>query len=554
MSIFTYTLPSGSKFRLSAPTGTTQLQADLVFYGQVAAGALVGYSPGQTLTSAETAITKFALSRQDRGTAGVDTQAILALVNNVPSTAGVPTLVNTPLTNPINQANLVNIGQDQLPIAAIGPLGSTQVQGILAQVANLVDQPSDVMSNDKGVGQYGLSCEQLEQAGYVKPNTWRRFIFDPAPLTDVLASPGIWSGKDGIVSAAQFLANPGAQTQAMTSLLRDGYTGLVSGGIIVPATTQAFSAAVGQVYTSANSVVSSLTNTAIGDVGALVTNAGRFGSAATAAWSQTTGSLSGINSLLTGNLTAGLTAPLSSLTGSFNTTVGSIGQNINSLSNALDITGKAGKFATAFSNPTDAINNLASSTINNVTGQATNIVNNVTGQVTGIVNNVTGQVTNTINNVTGQVNNAINTVNSQITNVTDKIDKLSKLSTQDLEKLFKGGVGDLVAKVETAAGYTNTVNRGTLDVAFSKILGSSKIPLPAFELPSVNSISLNALTDVSAANNILQNLKGQGGALLGQVTQIQNTVTGAANQAQATVAQAGGVISNALNNIRVNTA
>jgi hypothetical protein len=87
MSIFTYTLPSGSKFRLSAPTGTTQLQADLVFYGQVAAGALVGYSPGQTLTSAETAITKFALSRQDRGTAGVDTQAILALVNNVPSTA-----------------------------------------------------------------------------------------------------------------------------------------------------------------------------------------------------------------------------------------------------------------------------------------------------------------------------------------------------------------------------------------------------------------------------------------------------------------------------------
>jgi hypothetical protein len=539
MSIFTYTLPSGSTFRLSAPTGTTQLQADLVFYGQVAAGALVGYSPGQTLTSAETAITKFALSRQDRGTAGVDTQAILALVNNVPSTAGVPALVNTPLTNPINQANLVNIGQDQLPIAAIGPLGSTQVQGILAQVANLVDQPSDVMTDDKGVGQYGLSCEQLEQAGYVKPNTWRRFIFDPAPLTDVLASPGIWSGKDGIVSAAQFLANPGAQTQAMTSLLKDGYTGLVSGGIIVPATTQAFSAAVGQVYTATNSVVSTLTNTVIGDVGALVTNAGRFGSAATAAWSQTTGSLSGINSLLTGNLTAGLTAPLSSLAGSFNTTVGSIGQNIDSLSNALDITGKAGKFATAFSNPTDALNNLATNTV---------------GQVNAAIVGVTGQVDAAIASATGQVTNAINTVNSQITNVTDKIDKLSKLSTQDLEKLFKGGVGDLVAKVETAAGYTNTVNRGTLDVAFSKILGSSKIPLPAFELPSVNSISLNALTDVSAASKILQNLQGQGGALLSQVTQIQTAVTSAANQAQATVAQAGGVISNALNNFRVNTA
>jgi hypothetical protein len=550
MSIFTYTLPSGSTFRLSAPTGTTQLQADLVFYGQVAAGALVGYSPGQTLTSAETAITKFALSRQDRGTAGVDTQAILALINNVPSTAGVPALVNTPLTNPINQANLVNIGQDQLPSTAIGPLGSTQVQGILAQVANLVDQPSDVMTDDKGVGQYGLSCEQLEQAGYVKPNTWRRFIFDPAPLTAVLASPGIWSGKDGIVSAAQFLANPGAQTQAMTSLLRDGYTGLVSGGIIVPATTQAFSAAVGQVYTATNSVVSTLTNTVIGDVGALVTNAGRFGSAATAAWSQTTGSLSGINSLLTGNLTAGLTAPLSSLAGSFNTTVGSIGQNIDKLSNALDITGKAGKFATAFSNPTDALNNLATNTV----GQVNAAIVSVTGQVDAAIVGATGQVNAAIASATGQVTNAINTVNSQITNVTDKIDKLSKLSTQDLEKFFKGGVGDLVAKVETAAGYTNTVNRGTLDVAFSKILGSSKIPLPAFELPSVNSISLNALTDVSAASKILQNLQSQGGALLSQVTQVQKTVTGVANQAQATVAQAGGVISNALNNFRVNTA
>jgi hypothetical protein len=410
------------------------------------------------------------------------------------------------------------------------------------------------MTNDAGVGQYGLSCEQLEQAGYVKPNTWRRFIFDPAPLTDVLASPGIWSGKDGIVSAAQFLANPGAQTQAMTSLLRDGYTGLVSGGIIVPATTQAFSAAVGQVYTATNSVVSSLTNTVIGDVGALVTNAGRFGSAATAAWSQTTGSLSGINSLLTGNLTAGLTAPLSSLAGSFNTTVGSIGQNIDKLSNALDITGKAGKFATAFSNPTDALNNLATNTVGQVnaaivgvTGQVEAAIGNVTGQVDAAIASATGQVSAAIGSVTGQVTNAINTVNSQITNVTDKIDKLSKLSTQDLEKLFKGGVGDLVAKVETAAGYTNTVNRGTLDVAFSKILGSSKIPLPSFELPSVNSISLNALTDVSAASKILQNLKSQGGTLLGQVNQIQTAVTGATTQIQGSVAQVGGVISNALN-------
>jgi len=564
MSIFKYTLPSGSTFRLSAPSGTTQLQADLIFYGQVAAGALVGYSPGQTLTSTATTITKFALSRLDRGTAGVDNQAILALhgvlasqiagstvtallstVSNLPSVTGIPPLINTPLTNPINQANLVNINSE-LPIAAIGPLSSIQVQGILAQIANLVDQPADTMSDDKGVGQYGLSCVQLEQAGYVKPNTWKRFIWDPAPLTSVLNSPGVWTGRGGITAASQFLANPGTQTRAMTSLLQDGYTGLVSGGIITPSTTQTVTASVGQVFAQ-NSVTSALTNTALGDVGALVTNAGRFGSAATAAWSQS-GSLT---SIIDGKIPspAGV---LSGISGSLNTTVGSIGQNISSLTTNLDITGKAAQFATAFSNPTSAITNLANT---DVTALATGALDSATAAATGALDSVTAAATGALDSATaaatGAVNNAIDSVNSQITNVTDKLGNLSNLSLDSLKDIFGGGAGDLVAKVQTAAGFTNTTNRGTLDVAFVKILGSSKIPVPSFEAPSADSLSLSSLADISSAATILQNLKSQGGALLSQVTQAQNTVTGLVNQAQNAASgisnQAGGVISNALN-------
>ena len=617
MSIFNYTLPSGSTFRLSAPAGTTQLQADLIFYGQVAAGALVGYSPGQTLTSATTNITKFALSRLDRGTAGVDNQAILALIgsglgasiatnnglgiltnnslnaltnsilntlandglgistnnaltnnglgiltnnslnaltnnspgiltnnllnaltnnglgiltnnllnaltnnslgilttsildaltnnglnailtlNNLPTSTGIPALVNTPLTNPINQANLININTG-LPVAAIGPLSSIQVQGILAQVANLVDQPADTMSDDKGVGQYGLSCVQLEQAGYVKPNTWKRFIFDPAPLTSVLSSPGIWTGKGGITTAAQFLANPGTQTRAMTSLLQDGYTGLVSNGVITPSTTQAITASVGQVFTQ-NSVTSVLTNTAVGDVGALVANAGRFGSAATAAWSQT----SNLTSLVNGQL-PNPASVLSGLSGSLSTTVGNVGQSISSLTSNLDITGKAAQFATAFSNPTSAITNLANT--------------DVGALATGALDNATAAAT-------GAVSNAIDAVNGQISNVTDKLNGLSNLSLDSLSNIFGGGAGDLVAKVQTAAGFTNTTNRATLDVAFVKILGSSKIPVPSFEAPSANSLSLSSLADISSAATILQNLKSQGGALLSQVSQAQNVL------------------------------
>ena len=641
MSIFNYTLPSGSTFRLSAPTGTTQLQADLIFYGQVAAGALVGYSPGQTLTSTETnvtQITKFALSRLDRGTAGVDTRAILALIgsglgapntlngpdaltnnslnaltnsilnsltnngpgtltnsilnsltnnglstltnnslnaltnniigelttnildtltnnglnailtlNNLPTSTGIPVLVNTPLTNPIDQANLININTG-LPVAAIGPLSSIQVQGILAQVANLIDQPADTMSNDKGVGQYGLSCVQLEQAGYVKPNTWKRFIFDPAPLISVLASPGVWTGKGGVTSAAQFLANPGTQTRAMTSLLQDGYTGLVSGGVITPSTTQTVTASVGQVFTQ-NSVTSVLTNTATGDVGALVANAGRFGSAATAAWSQA----SNLSSLVTGQIPSA-SSVLGSLAGPLNTTAGNIGQSAIALASNLDITGKAAQFATAFGNPTSAITNLAST---DVTALASGALDSATAAATGAITNATAAVSGAIDSATaaatGAVSNAIDAVNGQITNVTDKLDKLSNLSLDNLKDIFGGGAGDLVAKVQTAAGFTNTTNRGTLDVAFVKILGSSKIPLPSFEAPSANSLSLSSIADISSAATILQNLKSQGGALLSQVSQAQKTVTGLVTQAQNTASgmstQAGGVISDALNQV-----
>ena len=78
MSQFNYTLPSGSTFTLDAPEETTQAEADYIFYSQVASGALVGFAPGQSIGGAQSAAVKFALSRLDRGTAGVDDRVILA--------------------------------------------------------------------------------------------------------------------------------------------------------------------------------------------------------------------------------------------------------------------------------------------------------------------------------------------------------------------------------------------------------------------------------------------------------------------------------------------
>jgi hypothetical protein len=667
MSVFTYTLPSGSTFRLTAPTGTTQLEADLIFYGQVAAGALVGYSPGQTLTSTKTAVTKFALSRLDRGTAGVDTQAILSIINNIPTSTGVPALINTPLTRPIGQGDLVKVNPGELAPDAIGPLNSSQVQGILAQIANLIDQPANIMSDDKGVGQYGLSCVQLEQAGYVKPGTWQRFIFDPAPLTTVLSSPGIWTGLKGVNSAADFLSNTGLQTNAQTSLLQNGYNGLVSAGVINPATTQAITASVGQVFTQSglqtlsslsaatgaslsvpqsvstalagtplasllstpltnvstiasgaintlNNATSSLTNisgiasnlanTALGDVSALVTNAGRFGTAATAAWSQlSSGSISTLTSGLTslasgtlGNLAGSLNSlasgTLSDLSGSLNSLVGDLGSNLTNLTSNLDITGKAGQFAAAFSDPLSSLSNLGNFDLSSVTnlsslgdlsglsGSLSNLggisgLSSLTGSL-GSLSSLTnlggvGSLTSSLSslgslsgslgsltNLTGSLG-SIGDLTSSLGSIGDLTGSLASLgdlsslaSLGDLGGLgaiggiFGGGGDDLVSGTKVAAGYSNTVNRATLDVAMTKIIGSSKVPTPIFDFPSVNSISLNASADITAAANILQNLKSQGGALLAQVQTASNSISAIAGSSGI-----GGAITNVTNAFNV---
>ena len=647
MSVFNYTLPSGSTFRMTAPTGTTQLQADQIFYSQVAAGAFVGYSPGQTLTSATETVTKFALSRLDRGTAGVDTQAIVAIVNNIPtvnlvSTAangvsisqGLPNLTATPLVNPVGQADLVNVATGTLAPNPIGPLSSNQVQGILAQISNLVDQPATVMTDDKGVGQYGFSCVQLEQAGYVKPGTWQRFIFDPSPMTSVLSAAGIWTGKNGIKSVTDFLNNAGSQTDAQNYLLQTGYNSLVSSGTILPATAQSLTTSVGQIFsqsglqtvsalgasigaslsvpssvssalsgtaiasllsspltninsissgavnaitnavgnfTNTSGIISNLTNTAIGDVGALVSNAGRFGSAATAAWSQLSsgavssvlGGITGQASNIANNLLGSITGPAS---GTFdlgsslvNALPGDIGSSISNLTSNLDITGKAGQFATAFSDPAAALSNLGNFDISSLTNLGSGAVTNLLGSTGPLGSAVSGLLNGgSIGDVASGLlsGSGLSSVTSLLSgggvgSLLGSFGGLSSLgalgSLGSLGGLFGGGGDSLVSSTQVAAGYSNTVDRGTLDVALTKIIGSTKVPTPLFDFPSINSISLNASADITAASNILQNLKSQGGALL---SQLQQTATNAVSSTvQDITKQAGGVISDSLNNL-----
>lgn len=581
MSRFSYTLPSGAKYTVNGPAGATQLQADRIFYEQVAAGSLVGYTPGQTLTSTATRLVKFELSRLDRGTAGVDSviiyavnqasapggfttglatglatqggmdstmETLLQAIENRPIPVSMPSLAQVQLTAPVDQADVVSIKGDDFEPESVGPLTPFQVQKLLAQIANVVDQEFDQITADKGIGRYGFTAYALEQLGYVKPGTTARYFSNGnANFVSVMSSPSVWTGAGGIYSLNDLLVSPETQNKIQVQNMQLGYQQLLSLGAIAQTPQPAVSFASGQVYTNAglasigaltsgsflgaankslasaflnNTVGSALTLSTIssgavnnllsgagnlsklnldnitqgltgrinGDIGALVANASKFGSQATALWAKagtlsldnisasigglTTGGLSKLGSFAgqgLGNIAGSLTSNFSSLSTNLTNLVP---PNLSNLTGSLNVLGKAGSFATNFANPLASLNNIGGA---------------LQGQLTGALTNLQGQATAALGQAQALAGN------------------LSNLSIPS--GLFSSGGGDLVSGTQVAAGFNNTVNRQTVDAAFNRILGSSKIPSPVYEYPSVPSSA--SRLDIQQAQNFLQNLQGQ---------------------------------------------
>jgi len=493
MSQFKYTLPSGANFVMQAPTDTTQTQADFIFYSQVASGALVGFEPGQSITGTTSAAVKFELSRLDRGTAGVDDVVILSIINGLPTVTNIPPLIDVALDNPVTQADIAKISQTGFTAPAIGNLTSDQTQAIMAQISNTVDQPATVISNDKGVGQYGLSCQQLEQAGYVKPGTWQQFIKNGnSDLTAVLSAPGIWTGRQGISSATDFLFSQDAQNNAQATLMTTGYSSLQAAGVITTPASQSLSTVRGVVYTGAasplTSVTNTLTNSVNSQIGSLVANASKFGTQLTAQWAQGLPSVSDLTSNLTSIKGIGSLPNLSSLPSLGSLTSG-ITPNLASVQSAMNSLGKASQFATsAASNLTSALGNVGNLSLSNLTGSLPT-VSALTGQLQGQASALLGQAQGLAGN-------------------------FSNINVSGL----LGGTGDsLVASVQKAAGFSGTVNRATVDVAMVKVFGSNKIPVPSLGANLPDSSSIAAALDIGKAQTVLKDLQGQGSRLLGGV-------------------------------------
>ena len=325
-----------------------------------------------------------------------------------------------------------------------------------------------------------------------------------------------------------------AQNNALATLMKDGYNSLQAAGVITTPAAQSTSAVVGQLYTGSNQLLTSatttLTNSVNSQVASLVTNASKYGTQLTAQWAK---DLPGITDL-TSNLTSikGLSALSSQIPGlpSLGSLTSGITPNLASVKTAMDSLGKASQFAsTASSTLTGGLDKLSNLSVSDLTSKLPS-VSAITDQLKGSAGALAGQLQGQL---TGQANALLASAQGQANAL------LAQAQGQFNSLIAQGD--SLVSNVQKAAGFANTVNRASVDVAMTKIFGSSKIPAPSFGVP--DSASVAAALDISKAQGVLKGLQGQ-------ATGLVNQAQGLATQAQGLVNQAQGQANNLLTSAR----
>jgi len=501
MAKFTYTLPSGDVFTLNAPAGTTKAAADKIFYEQVAAGTFVGYKVGDTLTHPVETFQKFGITRLQRGTAGVDDKTLLAVIANLPIVAPIPTtLSNTPVVNPINQADFIQVISNPTqgvfipPMPPIGNLTSSQVQGAMAQIATDVNQAANVITQENGVGKYGFNAVQLERAGYIKPGYPARYCpvnkntnQNPDNFVSFMNSPVPWTGLNGVTNVNNILNNEGLQTKIQYSLMKQSYNQLVDTGTIIPpvASVTTPSVAKSQVYTNdgtlasvtplslftaipstldSNNLLLKNTTSTLGDpvyldginkalasiqLGDIPTNINSLGDAAKAVYSQ------GLNSLSTGAVNFAQTA-IANVSNQLQSTFSGASSLLTNTVNQVS------SVSTLIPETINAISKTVTSDVSSLIGvaskfgtEATNLwanasdqlSQNLNGALSSTLNNINTSIGSAVNDITGQINTISGDVNSAITGAVNNLSGGLSLDS------ISGGIGSAMNSLGISSSF-----------------------------------------------------------------------------------------------------
>lgn len=226
MSIYNLVDPdTGRAFKIVGSTGLTEAQAREIFNAQKTAGSLVGLKAGQRLDAASQALDGLKSAQSQLGSLTGDAGRLAKqALGKVSDLAG-----NLPVTNGITAGDFAAAAP---ALSAIDQVSPQQVKATLAQAQKLVGQDYSLISNDKGVGKYGLDVQQLERSGVVKTGTASRYLAQNVnQVTDVLKSPSVYTGKLGINSQADLLASSSKQDLIQTGLMASGVAGLKNNGI-----------------------------------------------------------------------------------------------------------------------------------------------------------------------------------------------------------------------------------------------------------------------------------------------------------------------------------
>jgi hypothetical protein len=258
---FEFTTADGKSFKISGPPGFSLSQAQAVFDQQESAGSLVGLKPGQILSAATQAAGGLSAAAAQLGQslsgvtgalgAGITgaagsigstisggLSAASAAVNQITGSAGEiastsvgvisKAMSSLPVSNGIDAASFA---KTDTALNSIGSMATSQVTGVLAQAKNLVGQASDVLTNSKGLGSFGLDAKQLETAGILKPGVSNLIESGASTLSSALKSPLAFTGKDGISSVSDLLGNESAQSKIQQDLMSSGLSALKSAGV-----------------------------------------------------------------------------------------------------------------------------------------------------------------------------------------------------------------------------------------------------------------------------------------------------------------------------------
>lgn len=209
--------------------GLTEAQARQIFQQQQRAGSLVGLQPGMVLDAAQQAA---------GGLPGAAAQAAQAASQSVGSVTGTAATALRNITDnafggaPTNGIGIADFAQQAPALDNIAQLGENQVRSAMAQASRLVGQNASTVSNTLGLGKFGFNGEQLERAGMIKPGTTSAYLAQGQnTLTDVLKSPSVWTGKDGIRSMDDLLASVPSQDRIQQQLMQTGTSALSELGL-----------------------------------------------------------------------------------------------------------------------------------------------------------------------------------------------------------------------------------------------------------------------------------------------------------------------------------